>query len=340
MSMIPIKSSTPIAEVDTTQDIANQTTFNSRPFAHGRIGTLQIGQSTISTPFLFPVASLVTGTTARGGGLWKYVLHAHPQGLMRRQIPLMSQVLHFLDFGVSANSIGKWRAAEIRDHYNSAYPDLHYTAPLFLDSGGFKLLWTKELDLSRYRLTADPETILHFQRDFGGNLIATLDYPLPPGLVRHEAEERMRRSLENALETIQSLRAQSAYRPVLYVAAHGQNGEDIRRYVQKLVKLLEGDGWPDITVGIAIGSLVPLRGAKKIRAIAEMVSSRRGRTSGRAADGPRYRPSPDIPCSRCHSALPRGWPREVYIPAPLCSSLRVERGSRHTITTARAAMRL
>lgn len=192
---------------------------------------------------------------------------------MRRQIPLMSQVLHFLDFGVGANSVAKWRTANLREHYNRAYPDLNYTAPLFLDSGGFKLLWTRELDLSRYGIKANPEAILRLQRDFGGALIATLDYPLPPGLVREEAKERMQHSLANALETIQSLRAQSDYRPVLYVAAHGQSGDDIRDYVATLITQLERDGWPDVTIGIAIGSLVPLRGAKKVQAIAELVSS-------------------------------------------------------------------
>ncbi len=273
LQALPHTTEGDLSPTDGIQADASSTTFISKQLTHGREGTLQIGAHTITTPYLFPVASLVTGTTARGGGLWKYVLHAHPYGLMRRQIPLMSQVLHFLDFGVSTHAIAKWRVMDLRHHYNSAYPDLNYTAPLFLDSGGFKLLWTRELDLSRYGLTANPETILHLQRDFGGNLIATLDYPLPPGLVRQEAEERMRRSLENAMETIQSLRTQSAYRPVLYVAAHGQNGDDIRQYVQKLVALLERDSWPNITIGIAIGSLVPLRGAKKVQAIVDMVSN-------------------------------------------------------------------
>jgi 7-cyano-7-deazaguanine tRNA-ribosyltransferase len=100
---------------------------------------------------------------------------------MRRQMALMSQALHFLDFGVSANSLARWRTTGLREPYNHAYPDLDYTAPLFLDSGGFKLLWTRELDLSRYGIRANSEAILHLQRDFGGEIIATLDYPLPPG---------------------------------------------------------------------------------------------------------------------------------------------------------------
>lgn len=246
--------------------------FQIKRFAHGRQGQLRFADGhMIETPHLYPVASLITGTTARGGGLWKYVLHAHPDGLLRRQIPLMTQVLHFLDFGVSPHAIEKWRTATVREHYNRAYPDLNYTAPLFFDSGGFKLLWTREMDLSRYRIQATPETILRLQRDFGSELIATLDYPLPPGLVREEAEDRMRLSRANAVETIRLLREQPNYRPIVYLAVHGQDGEDIRRYVSTIFNELERDGWPNLTIGIAIGSLVPLRGAKKVLAIADMV---------------------------------------------------------------------
>lgn len=273
------QQSSVIDQISTTEyrDTATST-FHAKRFACGRQGQLCFADGhVVETPHLYPVASLITGTTASGGGLWKYVLHAHPDGLLRRQIPLMTQVLHFLDFGVSPHAIEKWRTATVREHYNRAYPDLNYTAPLFLDSGGFKLLWTRELDLSRYGIQATPEAILCLQRDFGSELIATLDYPLPPGLVREEAEERMRLSRANALATIRLLREQPDYHPVVYLAVHGQDGDDIRRYVNTIFDELGQDGWPNVTVGIAVGSLVPLRGAKKVHAIAEMV---RGAVAG------------------------------------------------------------
>ena len=74
--------------------------FSSKEFKHGRIGKLHLSQvdRKISTPHLFPVVSLMTGTTAKGGGLWKYVLQANKShGLMHRNLPVMSQVLHFLE---------------------------------------------------------------------------------------------------------------------------------------------------------------------------------------------------------------------------------------------------
>src|SRR2546429_8322884 len=72
--------------------------FSTKASKHGRVGILELSNNHLSTPLLFPVVSLITGTTPRGGGLWKYILQAHSCGLMRRNKPLLTQVLHFLDF--------------------------------------------------------------------------------------------------------------------------------------------------------------------------------------------------------------------------------------------------
>src|SRR5579859_4338651 len=167
--------------------------FSAKASNHGRVGILELSNNYLSTPLLFPVASLITGTTPRGGGLWKYILQAHSCGLMRRNKPLLSQVLHFLDFSISPKALENWRAKSLRDHYNQEFLDLNYQAPIFADSGGFKLLWNDELNISPYSIQATPEAILTLQREMGSNIIATLDYPLPPGLERTEAEERMRK---------------------------------------------------------------------------------------------------------------------------------------------------
>src|SRR5205807_7425693 len=72
--------------------------FTTRDFEKGRIGFLSLGDEVFTTPLLFPVTCLITGTTPRGGGIWKYILQAHPFGLMRRNNPIITQALHFLDF--------------------------------------------------------------------------------------------------------------------------------------------------------------------------------------------------------------------------------------------------
>ena len=52
----------------------------SHETSQGRLGTFAFDPNLkpIQTPFMFPVASLITGTTARGGGIWKYILQADP----------------------------------------------------------------------------------------------------------------------------------------------------------------------------------------------------------------------------------------------------------------------
>ena len=65
----------------------------------GRTGELRLQRNgevlpPLATPILYPVISFMTGSTPRGGGLWKYLL----RDLMKHDVPMLSQVLHFLDF--------------------------------------------------------------------------------------------------------------------------------------------------------------------------------------------------------------------------------------------------
>lgn len=246
----------------------------------GRIGKLCLEKREISTPRLFPVVCLITGTTPRGGGLWKYILQANSNGLLRRNVPVMSQVLHFLDFiPRKPSSVDRWRKLGVRERYNSEVnPPLSYNAPIFFDSGGFQLLWNDNVDLSIHGLSIRNEdgfqTVLKLQRDFGGsgsNIIATLDYPLPPGLAQLEAEERMTRSIQNAVNTALYLRESSNYKPFLFVAAHGQNRSSIGHYIDTVFKKFKENDLEDYSVGLAVGSLVPLRGAKKHQSIIELL---------------------------------------------------------------------
>ena len=223
----------------------------------GRIGELCLQRngesiSPLSTPLLYPVVSFLTGSTPRGGGLWKYLL----RDLMKYDVPMLSQVLHFLDFPVNGKYLKKWREKTLREWYQEV--NGIYNAPLFLDSGGFKLLYNTGLDLKEFGIEkeAEADDILALQEDFGGEIIATLDYPLPPGLERPEAEKRMNQSLENAYR-VATLLTSKTQPPFLYVCCHGQSQSDIESYVRQVFDRLLGV-LPSF--GLAVGSLVPLRG--------------------------------------------------------------------------------
>lgn len=222
----------------------------------GRLGKLYLQRNGIalpplSTPILYPVLSFMTSTSTNGGGIWKYLL----KDVMKHDVPILSQVLHFLDFNLTGKHIGYWREMSMRDRYRE--PNGPYDAPMFLDSGGFKLLYNAGLSLSEFGINKETEAddILDFQLTLGGDIIASLDYPLPPGLVRSEAKTRMERSLQNAFSVAERL-AQIDNPPYLYICCHGQSREDIQNYVtQVFERLAEVPPF-----GLAVGSLVPLRG--------------------------------------------------------------------------------
>ena len=225
----------------------------------GRIGELHLQRngemlSPLLTPILYPVVSFMTGSTPRGGGLWKYLL----RDLMKHDTPMLSQVLHFLDFPIKGKNLTKWRSKTLGEWYQEV--NGVYNAPLFLDSGGFKLLYSTGLDLKEFGIEKETEAddILALQEDLGGEMIASLDYPLPPGLERSEAEKRMKLSLENACR-VATLLSAKAQPPFLYVCCHGQSQSDIENYVRRVFDRLTGV-LPSF--GLAIGSLVPLRGKR------------------------------------------------------------------------------
>ncbi len=223
----------------------------------GRIGEFHLkrnskGLHPLSTPILYPVLSFMTGTSPRGGGIWKYLL----RDFMKHNVPILSQVLHFLDFNLTGKHIKRWRNKSMREWYQGVNGLYH--APLVLDSGGFKLLYNAGLDLSEFGIHRETEAddILAFQLDVGGDIIASLDYPLPPGLARPEAEARMNRSHQNAFRVAERL-AEMDKPPYLYICCHGQSRADIQNYVDQIFDRLKGV-LPSF--GLAVGSLVPLQG--------------------------------------------------------------------------------
>ena len=233
----------------------------------GRVGELRLQRngevlSPLSTPMLYPVVSFMTSSTPRGGGLWKYLL----RDLMKHDVPMLSQVLHFLDFPLEGKHLKKWRQKTMREWYEEV--NGVYNAPLFLDSGGFKLLYSMGLDLTKFGIEKETESddIFALQEDLGGEIIASLDYPLPPGLERSEAKKRMNLSLENAYR-IATLLTCKAQPPFLYVCCHGQSQSDIESYVKRVFDRLLGV-LPSF--GLAVGSLVPLRG-KQDSAVLERI---------------------------------------------------------------------
>jgi len=208
---------------------------------------------------LYPVVSFITGTTPNGGGLWKYVLRGS-HGLLRRNLSVMTQVLHFLDFSISPAALQRWRAKPLRAHYNGLL-GLDYTGDIFADSGGFTLLTDPDLDLTDYAMPSSQlaEHITQLQLDLGSNYLVSLDYPIPPNLSPEDAQKRQYQTLQNALRTARYLRDHNHSGVKLYVPVHGRSSHDVQQFTLKLLEAFEHEGLANQIYGIALGSMVPLR---------------------------------------------------------------------------------
>ncbi len=250
--------------------------------AFGRTGELNVPHGPVETPALFPVINLIGGTTVESGGIWSRIRDE----LLRseRLQGVMFQAMSFTEYGVSPDNLDWWREKSFHDRFD----DLN--VPVFIDSGGFKLMNSDTFGQApseggienEWGLYTDPKSILGLQVDFGGDVLATLDYPIPPNLEDTEQVERMRRSIESAVECLELIdnpellaaqfeekngqaarrlrkRIDSGDDPGVYVALHGHDYETINWYVGTFLDRIEEAEVESSFEGFAVGSLVPLR---------------------------------------------------------------------------------
>lgn len=254
---------------------------------YGRVGELDVPHGPVETPALFPVINLIGGTTENSGGIWRrmrdnLISRDHLQGIM-------FQAMSFTDYGVSPENLNEfWRTKTFHERFE----DLD--APIFIDSGGFKLMNSNTFGKAPdeggaendWGLYTNPASILGLQLDFGGDIIATLDYPIPPNLKEDEKVERMERSIESAVECLRIIeepslltdsssdnerarqileqRKASGDEPGVFVALHGHDYETVNWYVGNFLEQVDDADLERAFEGFAIGSLVPLRSSMDV----------------------------------------------------------------------------
>ena len=196
---------------------------------HGtsRTGALQIDayNATLTTPRLYLLIPLINGRTIFSGGCQKHVMRL----LGEHDEPFVSSTLSFLGVDFSAADLVKCRKHTIKDWYDKE--GLPFQSPLFLDSGGYQLLYNTQLDLSDYGIR-DAYDIFSLQTDWGADIISSLDYPISLNLRRDEALERIELNLKNAFQA--SHLAANHPDTFLYIYCHGQTPEDFISYVRRV----------------------------------------------------------------------------------------------------------
>ena len=254
--------------------------------AFGRTGRLDISHGPVETPALFPVINLIGGTTEASGGIWSRI---RDELLTSDRLQgVMFQAMSFTEYGVTPENLEWWREQSFHERFEKL------DVPVFIDSGGFKLMNSDTFGEApseggvenEWGLYTDPQSILGLQVDFGGDLLATLDYPIPPKLNDAEQVERMRDSIESAVECLELLeqpeqlaeafdknsraaerlqrRIDAGEDPGVYVALHGHDYETINWYVGNFLERIEEESVSRSFEGFAVGSLVPLRSSTEV----------------------------------------------------------------------------
>ena len=230
---------------------------------YGRRGEIDTPAGRIQTPELLPVVNLIGGTTTKSGGIWRYTRrHLFESDNVQG---IMFQAMSFLDYNLTPDNLDDWRKKPLKQHFEESDVEPGFDQPLFIDSGGFKLMNSTKFgqtpgeggNENDWGIYTNPESILDLQLDYGADIIATLDFPIPQNLNKEETTERMERSVDNAAETLQLLdERELAETPSVYVAIHGHNYEDVNWYVSQFLD--RADELDEAFEGFALGSLVPL----------------------------------------------------------------------------------
>lgn len=230
-----------------------------------RIGKFNFGEGRVlKTPEFFPVMNFITGSPPiyRNGGIWRFI---KIEAIKKDHISsFMTQIIHFTDFQVSKNTLDKWwpngsnETISERITRETEKPD--YKPIMFADSGGFKLLYNSSFDVESLGIEENQRGILDFQMKFGPDMVASLDYPLPPGLSRTEAKERTEKSINNCVELVKLLTTEyQDSKTMPYLAVHGTSKSEAKAYTKKLLNQIDKKEFKNIQFGLAIGSLVPIK---------------------------------------------------------------------------------
>lgn len=213
---------------------------------------------------------MITGYTPNGGGTWKHILHGNKNGVLRRNLPIMVQALHFKDYSVTPDGLKNfWRKRGLREHYSTAgglksVPGdpytIDYQGEIFFDSGGFVFMFGAPEGLEKFGLHGDKlqEELINLKLDLGATKLASLDYPIPPGLTRKEAKERLEKTKQNALHAARIM-LERGHKGGLVLPVHGSTARQAGQFTKDLLEAFEERGLTEAISGLGLGSMVPLR---------------------------------------------------------------------------------
>lgn len=213
----------------------------------------------------YPVMHLLTGPPGltRNGGIWKHLKRG--LGGVLRPPRLMVQALHFVPYKLSPGAWEDWFPPNRRRNRLSTELVRSYgpRRDIFLDSGGFQLLYGDKIDLSRWGFDLEPESIFRLQTLYGPQRVASLDSPIPPSADAAMVNRLSTVSIRNAVWLAEnSTTADSS--PLPYLVVHGRTPDEVRSYLDQLETQLPRGWLRSREYGLALGSQVPLSGSPEL----------------------------------------------------------------------------
>jgi 7-cyano-7-deazaguanine tRNA-ribosyltransferase len=207
----------------------------------------------------YPVVHLLTGPPGlrRNGGIWKLIKRHLAE--VSNPPRVMVQCLHFASYTLSTGAWDDW----FEPYYDSTKlaKELDETfgpsRDVFVDSGGFQLLFADKIDLSKWGLKVQRDDILELQVKYRPQRIASLDSPIGPKVGDADALKLRRASIDNAAWLAGRYESiGSSTRP--YLVVHGRNPDELEAYLKQLKQSLPRGWLRRHEYGIALGSQVPL----------------------------------------------------------------------------------
>ena len=207
----------------------------------------------------FPVVHLLTGPPGlkRNGGIWKTIKSSFNE--IQSNPAFMVQALHFTTYGLSQGAWEDWGLNETGDSRLKWELSTTFgqTRDIFLDSGGFQLLYSDKIDLSKWGLKLSKESVLELQLKFNPSRIASLDSPLSPKLLDDQVLKLQHLSADNATWLMDNLESYSSNsRP--YLAVHGRTPYEVENYLKLIEENIPSRALSSGYYGLALGSQVPL----------------------------------------------------------------------------------
>jgi tRNA-guanine family transglycosylase len=135
-----------------------------------------------------------------------------------------------------------------------------FNGPLFVDSGGYKLLHNDGFDGADFNIDINQETALEMQRRMGADVIINLDQPIAPD---DSYQERIAKARDTAQNIAEFLRLSQDYEAARYLSVHGYNYAMIDTFLDEVFDIIGPEIARRAFDGVALGGLIPKKDNKQ-----------------------------------------------------------------------------